>query len=133
VPAEAIQMKAMRSSGPGGQNVNKVSSKVELRIDLGQIQGMDQNARLRLQRLVARRLDGFGRLVVISQRSRDQHRNIEDARRKIHNWIAQALKPEKKRIPTAPVSSAKERRLKTKRIRAACKRERQRPNEDSGF
>ncbi len=126
VPADAMQVKAVRSSGPGGQNVDKVSSKVELRVDLGMIQGMDAPARRRLLRLVGKRLDGWGRLIVTSQRSRDQQRNLEDARRKVHNWIARALIPDKKRIRTEPGASAKERRLLEKRIRAQRKLERRR-------
>ena len=126
VPADALEMKAVRSSGPGGQNVNKVSSKVELRVDLGQIRGMDDRSRQRLRRLVGKRLDGWGRMVVTSQRTRDQQRNLEDARRKVHNWIAQALVPEKKRIDTRPSSNAKERRLAAKRVRGERKLERRR-------
>ncbi|MFH1574609.1 MAG: alternative ribosome rescue aminoacyl-tRNA hydrolase ArfB [Acidobacteriota bacterium] len=128
VPAEALEMKAVRSSGPGGQNVNKVSSKVELRVNLSRIRGLDAPSRRRLLRLVGRRLDSAGRLVVTSQRSRDRHRNLEDARRKIHNWIAKALVPEKKRIDTGPTATARERRLEAKRKRAALKRARQNPN-----
>jgi ribosome-associated protein len=127
VPADAMQMKAMRSSGPGGQNVNKVSSKVEIRVDLGQVRGMDAQSRRRLLRLVGKRLDGWGRLVVTSQRTRDQQRNLDDARRKVHNWIAQAIVPVKKRVETAPTSSAQERRLIGKRIRGQRKLERRRP------
>ncbi|MBM3790965.1 MAG: aminoacyl-tRNA hydrolase [Acidobacteria bacterium] len=128
VPAEALEMKAVRSSGPGGQNVNKVSSKVELRVNLSRIRGLDALSRRRLLRLVGRRLDSAGRLVATSQRSRDRHRNLEDARRKIHNWIAKALVPEKKRIDTSPTATARERRLEAKRKRAALKRARQNPN-----
>lgn len=127
VPADAIEMKAVLASGPGGQNVNKVSSKVELRVDLGRIQGMDALSRRRLHRLVAKRLDAAGRLVVTSQRSREQARNLEDARRKIHNWIAQAMVPVTQRIATAPSSNAHERRLQAKRIRSLVKNERRRP------
>jgi ribosome-associated protein len=126
VPADAMEMRAMRSSGPGGQNVDKVSSKVELRVDLGRIRGIDAHARRRLIRLVGKRLDGWGRLIVTSQRTRDQQRNLEDARRKVHNWVAKALVPVKKRIVTRPTTGAQERRLQAKRIRSQRKLERRR-------
>jgi len=129
VPAESIEMKAVRASGPGGQNVNKVSSKVELRVDLAQIRGMSPTGRMRLRHLVAKRLDSEGRLVVTSQKSRDQHHNLQDARRKIHDWIAKALTPSKKRVPSQPSRSAKERRLTEKHVRSERKRERQIPAE----
>jgi len=125
VPAEAIEVRAVRASGPGGQNVNKVASKIELRVDLSLIRGMDPEARRRLRHLVGRRLDASGRLRVTSQRSRDQYRNLEDAQRKVHDWIVLALQPEKKRIPTNPKPSSDLRRLETKRRRSEHKQSRQ--------
>jgi ribosome-associated protein len=120
-------MKATRASGPGGENVNKVSSKVELRVDLMRIKGLDAASRRRLMRLVAKRLDSQGRLLVTSQRTRDQHRNLQDARRKVHNWIAQALVPVKKRVATLPGPESEERRLRKKRQRSLRKQARRRP------
>lgn len=121
VPANALEMNTSRSSGPGGQNVNKVASKVELRVSLDMLQGIDSESRQRLHRLVAKRLDSQGKLVVTSDRSRDQYRNLVDARHKIHDWIAKALIPPKKRMASAPNTSAKERRLEEKKIRAERK------------
>ena len=121
VPGEALEVRAVRASGPGGQNVNKVASKVEIHVDLGRIQGMSADSRRRLLHLVARRLDSEGRLLVTSQRSRDQLRNLEDARHKIHGWIAQALVKPKTRIPTAPRPTSSERRLKEKKHHAERK------------
>ena len=124
VPAEALEMRAVRASGPGGQNVNKVASKVELRVDLDRIHGLDEVVRQRLQRLVAKRLDSSGRLVVTSQRTRDQYRNLEDARRKIHDWIARAIKPPRKRVAPEPPRGATERRLSEKHRHSARKQNR---------
>jgi ribosome-associated protein len=73
VPASAITVRASRASGPGGQNVNKVATRIELRVELALIEGLDEEARRRLQHLVARRLDADGRrLVVTSQVTRTQ-------------------------------------------------------------
>jgi ribosome-associated protein len=130
VPGEALEVKAVRASGPGGQNVNKVASKVEIHVDLGRIQGMGDESRQRLLRLVAKRLDSSGRLLVTSQRTRDQQRNLEDARRKIHDWIAQALVKPKKRIETKPKPVSRERRLEEKKRHGARKAGRHVPSSE---
>jgi len=130
VPADALEMRAVRASGPGGQNVNKVASKVELRVDLNRVQGLDDKSRERLVRAVRHRLDSSGRLIATSQRSRDQSRNLEDARRKISDWIARALIPEKKRVPTHPGRKAREQRLTLKRRTSRRKQDRRLDSSD---
>jgi ribosome-associated protein len=124
VPAPAIVWRSVRSSGPGGQNVNKVASKVELRVDLDAVVGLDAAARARLEALTARRRDAEGRLLVTSQRTRDQGRNLEDAREKVRQLVARALQAPRRRHPTRPSRAAAERRLLGKRRRGALKRER---------
>jgi ribosome-associated protein len=124
VPARAITWRAVRSSGPGGQNVNKVASKVELRVDLDAVVGLDETARARLAALAAPRLDSRGRLLLTSQRTRDQGRNLADAREKVRRLVARALVAPKRRRRTRPSAAAVEERLRQKRLRSARKRER---------
>lgn len=114
-------MRAVRAAGPGGQNVNKVSSKVELHVDLGRATGLDDAARGRLRALAAGSLDHDGNLLVTSQRTRDQSRNLEDAREKVCALVRRALERPKRRRPTRPSRSSDERRLGEKRHRARTK------------
>src|SRR5688572_9650322 len=104
-------MSVSRSAGPGGQNVNKVSSKVELRVDLHAISGLGADARARLHELVRTRLDAEGHLLVTAQRTRDQHRNPDEAREKVRQLIERARIPPKRRRATKPSGSSRERRL----------------------
>ena len=121
IPAQAMSMHAVRSGGPGGQNVNKVASKVELRVDIALITGMSAPALGRLRALAAGRLDAEGRLLVSCQRSRDQHANLEDARDKISALVLQALPEPKRRRPTGPTRGSVERRIADKKRRGAQK------------
>ncbi len=132
VPEAAIGMRMVRSSGPGGQNVNKVASKVELRVDLTRIAGLSTAARDRLERLAAARRDADGRLLVTSQRTRDQSRNLEDARGKVRALVARALLEPRERRPTRPTGGAREKRLAEKRHAAARKRGRSHRALDEG-
>jgi ribosome-associated protein len=124
VPAAAIEWRAVRSSGPGGQNVNKVASKVEVRVDLGAVTGISGPARARLQALAAGRLDSGGRLLLTSQRTRDQLRNLEDAREKVKKLVERALRAPRPRRLTAPSPGAVQRRLREKKVRGVVKRTR---------
>ena len=122
VPGAALALAFTRSSGPGGQNVNKVASKVELRVDLSRIEGLRDDARRRLDALTASRRDAEGRLLVTSQRTRDQHRNLEDARVKVRELVARALRAPKRRRPTRATAGSVQARLKGKKRDAAVKK-----------
>jgi ribosome-associated protein len=130
IPGHALSMRAVRASGPGGQNVNRVATKVILEADLDAIEGLSEDQRARLRLLARRRLDARGHLVVTSQATRTQARNLEDARDKLRGLVHAALKRPRRRRPTAPSRAAEERRIAEKKRHGAIKRLRTRAGDE---
>lgn len=114
IPASDLAWSASRASGPGGQNVNKVASKVDLRFDLPGTSALDGPTKARLRAQCASRLDADGWLVVVAQATRDQARNLELAREKLRELVVRALTVPKKRRATRPSKRAVQRRLDAK-------------------
>ena len=114
----------VRSSGPGGQNVNKVASAVELRFDAARSPSLPEPVRERLLARRDRRITAEGVIVISAQRFRTQDRNREDARERLATMVAAALVAPVKRVPTKPTRASRERRLTGKRERSQVKSQR---------
>ena len=112
----------VRSSGPGGQNVNKLSTAVQLRFDVRHSPSLPYDVRARLERLAGARLTRDGVLVIIAQRHRTQGRNREDALERLLDLIRQAAVAPIKRRPTRPTKASRERRIEGKKRRSGIKR-----------
>jgi ribosome-associated protein len=124
-----IGLSFIRASGPGGQNVNKVSTAVQLRFDIRHSPSLPPGVRERAERMAGRRVSAEGVLVITAQRFASQERNRRDAITRLVALIADAARPPKVRRPTRPTRASRERRLESKRRHGETKR-RRRPRFD---
>ena len=129
MPEDALSVKFVRASGPGGQHVNKVATAVELRLDLARA-NLPEGLRARLQRAAGRRLNAAGAIVIFAQNHRSQPRNRDEAFARLWSLVTSATHAPARRIPTKPSRAARELSRESKRRRSTIKRARRRPEID---
>jgi ribosome-associated protein len=127
---DELQWSFVRSSGPGGQNVNKVASKAVLRWDVAGSPSLPEEVKARLRAQQGGRLTAAGELILTSQRYRDQERNRQDCLEKLRALVLQAATPPRRRKATRPTRGSQRARLQEKRRRSATKTGRRRPTEE---
>jgi ribosome-associated protein len=125
-----LTFRTSRSSGPGGQHVNKTESRVELIWDLQKTACLDDAQKSLLQRRIRSRLTEDGILILASDKHRSQHRNRQEVTERFLEVLSAGLKPVKKRRPTKPSRTSVEKRLKGKKIRGEIKRSRRPPSKE---
>ncbi len=128
-PPDAVRFTAVRAAGPGGQNVNKRSTKVELRLTIAALY-MPEDARARLRRLAGKRINAEGELIIASEEHRSQPRNKQECLDRLRDLLIRAMVKPKPRKKTKPSKGAKERRLQSKREQSDRKSRRQKPADD---
>jgi ribosome-associated protein len=127
---QELKFRAVRSGGAGGQHVNKVSTKVELTLNLASSKAFNASEKERLYKKLNKRLTSENKLQVQCDESRSQHKNREIAKDRLLKLLEEALKVPKRRKKTSPSKTSVERRLKTKRVVAKKKTSRKKPEED---
>ena len=130
IPEEELDERFVQSSGPGGQNVNKVATAVQLRFDAARSRSLAPEVRGRLLRIAGTRVTADGELVINARRFRTQEANRRDARARLAALVARALVEPRPRRATRPTRAARERRLQDKARRGAVKRQRTQPGDD---
>ncbi len=131
IPLSELEFRFVRSSGPGGQNVNKVATKAVLRWNLSATTNLTESVKARFLEQNQNRINSEGELVLSSDRFRSQTRNMKDCLDKLRSLIAAAIKPPKERKPTRPSAGVRRRRLEDKRRQSLKKRGRRNVDGDS--
>lgn len=122
IPAQELKETFVHATGPGGQNVNKVATAVQLRFNIAHSPSLPDAVRARLLRLAGKRVNSLGEIVIEARRHRTRERNRRDAVARLSALIREAALRPKTRIPTRPTAAAKRRRLEEKKRRAGLKR-----------
>jgi len=130
IPLTEFRFTFARSAGPGGQNVNKVNTKVTLHWDVESSPSLPADVRERFRSKYSRRINKNGELVIYSQRYRDQARNVDDCKDKLRDMLLEVATAPRKRKATRPSRASKERRLREKKAKSQTKESRRRPPMD---